>query len=194
MFPILLCSAVFQIIIRLTGVREKNMLLYEALYTFIVLALAEELVKYLAFRRTLKKKDYRVSWLDVTALMTIVGIGFDLIESLIYAIGASVPVVLIRGICIPHAGYGFLAGYYYGKGVKEGKPAVRKIGFVLAWLLHGLYDFSLSEEFIALNDNLMAVALLLAVLDIVLVILLVRFVKKAKNQETYTEPLPVGEA
>ena len=126
--------------------------------------------------------------------MTIVGIGFDLIESLIYAIGASFPVVLIRGICIPHAGYGFLAGYYYGKGVKERKPAVRKIGFVLAWLLHGLYDFSLSEEFIALNDNLMAVALLLAVLDIVLVILLVRFVKKAKNQETYTEPLPVGEA
>ena len=180
-FPILLVSAVFQIIIRLTGVKEANQLLYDALYTFIVLALAEELVKYLAFRRTLKKTDYAVSWLDVTILMTIVGIGFDLIESLVYAIGASVPVVLIRGICIPHAGYGFLVGYFYGKGLKNGSTATKWIGFVLAWLIHGLYDFSLSSSFIALNDNLAAVALSLAVLDIVLVILLVIFVRRART-------------
>ena len=149
-----------------------------------MLAFAEELVKYLAFRRTLKKTDYRVSWLDVTVLMVITGIGFDLIESIIYAIGASVPVVLIRGICIPHAGHGFITGYFYGKGVKNGNPSVKWRGFVLAWLIHGLYDFSLSEAFIAINDNLAAVALSLAVLDIVLVILLVRFVRKRRNQKT----------
>ena len=193
-FPILLCSLVFQLIIRLIGVKESNPLLYEALYTFIVLALAEELVKYLAFRRTLQQTEYRVSWVDVTALMAIVGIGFDLIESVVYAIGASVPVVLIRGICIPHAGYGFIVGYFYGKSVKNGKPAVKWIGFLLAWLLHGLYDFSLSEPFIAINDNLAIVAILLALLDIVLVLLLVRFVKKAKKQAAYTEPLPAEAA
>ena len=32
--PVLLFSAVFQIIIRLTGVKEANPLLYDALYTF----------------------------------------------------------------------------------------------------------------------------------------------------------------
>lgn len=189
-FPILLVSAIFQIIIRLTGIKDTNPLLYQALYNFIVLAFAEELVKYLAFRRTLKKTDYMVSWLDVTILMTIVGIGFDLIESIVYAIGASVPVVLIRGICIPHAGYGFLVGYFYGKGVKDGKPATKWIGFVLAWLMHGLYDFSLQEEFVAVNDNLVIISLALAVIDIVLVILLVRFVRKVKEKELYTEPLP----
>ena len=193
-FPVLLVSLAFQILIRLTGIKEVNLLLYEALYTFIVLALAEELVKYQAFRRTLKKTDYRVSWLDVTVLMTIVGIGFDLIESIVYAIGASVPVILIRGIGIPHVGYGFLVGYFYGKGVKSGKPAVKWTGFVLAWLLHGMYDFSLSESFMALNDNLMFVALALAVLDIVLVIMLIRFVRKAKKQKTYMEPLPLMQA
>lgn len=192
-FPILLLSAVIQIIIRLIGIKDSNPLLYAALYTFIVLALAEEIVKYLAFRRTLMKTDYKPSWLDVTVLMTIIGIGFDLIESLVYAIGASVPVVLIRGICIPHAGYGFLVGYFYGKGVKNANPVTKWTGFVLAWLLHGLYDFSLSEEFVAINDNLMAISLVLAILDIVLVIMLVRFVKKVKGQETYTEPLPLEE-
>ncbi|MBQ9063227.1 MAG: PrsW family intramembrane metalloprotease [Eubacterium sp.] len=189
-FPILLVSAIFQIIIRLTGIKDTNPLLYQALYNFIVLAFAEELVKYLAFRRTLKKTDYMVSWLDVTILMTIVGIGFDLIESIVYAIGASVPVVLIRGICIPHAGYGFLVGYFYGKGVKNGKAGTKWIGFVLAWLMHGLYDFSLKEELVAVNDNLVVIPLALAVIDIVFVILLVRFVRKVKEKELYTEPLP----
>ena len=189
-FPVLLCSAVFHIIIRLTGVKDANPLLYEALHAFLVLALAEELVKYLTFRRTLKNTDYRVSWVDVTALMTIVGTGFDLIESIVYAIGASVPVVLVRGICIPHAGYGFLVGYFYGKGVKSENPAARWTGFVLAWLIHGMYDFSLSEAFTAINENLVIIPLALAVMDIVLVILLIRFVLKAKNQEKYTDPLP----
>nr|MBQ4172654.1 hypothetical protein [Ruminococcus sp.] len=55
---------------------------------------------------------------------------------------------------------------------------------------HGLYDFSLSQEFIAINDNLMIVALLLAVMDIVLVFLLVGFARKAKKQPLYIEPLP----
>ena len=61
--------------------------------------------------------------------------------------------------------------------------------FLTSWVLHGLYDFGLSEEFLALNDNLAIVALLLAVLEIVLVLLLVRFVRKTGKQTIYTEPL-----
>ena len=64
---------------------------------------------------------------------------------------------------------------------------------MIATLIHGLYDFSLSEAFTALNDNLVVVPLALAVLDIVLVILLVRFIRKAKDQRVYAEPLPAGE-
>jgi RsiW-degrading membrane proteinase PrsW (M82 family) len=150
----------------------------------------EETAKYWVFRRILKKTKYAYSWLDTAVLMTIVGLGFGMLESVVYAIGASVPVVLIRGICVPHAGYGFLTGYFYGKGSKTGKPAVKWIGFLLSWLMHGLYDFSLRQEFIGINDNLMIVALLLAVMDIVLVLLLVGFARKAKKQPLYIEPLP----
>ena len=70
------------------------------------------------------------------------------------------------------------------------KPGVKWIGFLLSWVMHGLYDFSLSQEFIAINDNLMIVALLLAVMDIVLVLLLIGFARKAKKQPLYIEPLP----
>ena len=132
-------------------------------------------------QQTLKKTNYQISWLDAAVLMTIIGIGFDLIESIVYAIGASVPDVLVRGICIPHAGYGFLAGYFYGKGLKSENPAAKWIGLVLVWLMHGLYDFSLSKEFLALNDNLAIIPFALAVLEIVLVIGLIRFVRKMKS-------------
>ena len=64
---------------------------------------------------------------------------------------------------------------------------------MIAWFIHGLYDFSLSEEFAAINDNLVFVALLLAILDIILVIVLIRFVRKVRRQERYTEPLPMRE-
>ena len=187
--PVVLLSGISHLVLSLTGVKNTNPLLYDALYKFIVLALAEEVVKYLMFRRVLHKTDVPYSWLDATVLMTIVGIGFGWIESVTYAFGATIPVVLVRGICVPHAGYGFLIGYFYDKGVKTGKSVEKWIGFALAWLLHGLYDFSLSERFLALNDNLAFVPFLLALLDIILVILLIVFVQKAKKRERYTEPL-----
>ena len=190
MVPILLLSGSSYFILRLTGLHNTNPLLYQALYKFIVLALMEEAAKYWGFTRILKKTDYAYSWLDTAVLMTIIGLGFGMLESVVYAIGASVPVVLVRGVCVPHAGYGFLTGYFYGKGSKSEKPALKWTGFLLSWLMHGLYDFSLSEEFIAINDNLAIVALLLAVLDIVLVFFLIGFARKAKKQALYTEPLP----
>jgi len=187
--PVLLLSGVTYVLLRLTRLQDSNPLVYQALYTFIVLALAEEVAKYLAFKRVIKNTDYPYSWLDLTILMTIVGIGFGLIESVIYAIGASVPVVLVRGICIPHAGYGYIVGHAYGKSLKENRPVLRWLGFILSWLLHGLYDFSLSEEFVAINENLMFVGLLLAVLNIVLVVMLVRFVRIARTKKGHTKPL-----
>ena len=60
---------------------------------------------------------------------------------------------------------------------------------MIAWLLHGIYDFSLIEKFLAINDNLAIVAILLALLDVVLVIRLIVFVKKAKKSEINTEAL-----
>ena len=188
-FQIVLFSGVSYILLRVTKLQDYNPLLYQALYKFIVLAFMEELVKFLTFRKILKKTDYRYSQLDVVAIMVIVSIGFGMIESVTYAIGASIPVVLVRGICVPHAGYGFLVGYFYAKGLKTGNDFQKKLGFIIAWFIHGLYDFSLSDEFMALNEYLMLVALALAVLDIVLVIWLVVFANKAKKDEAYMEPM-----
>ena len=182
--PVVLFSGVSYVLLRLTRIHTADPFLYQVLYDLVVIAFMEELAKYLMFKRALKKTDHQCSWMDLAVLMTIIGIGFGFLEAIIYAIGASIPVVLVRGICLPHAGYGFIVGYFYGKAIKYEKHIYKWTGFLISWLIHGLYDFSLSEEFVALNDNLVIAPVLLALLDIVLVIRLIVFVKKAKRNTT----------
>ena len=189
-FPVILLSAIFHIILRLTGLEESNPLLAEGLHAFIVLALAEEIAKFTGCTRLLKENDYPYSWMDVTILMAIVATGFALIESVVYSFGASVPVVLVRGLTLPHVGYGFVVGYFYGKALKSGQPFHTWIGFGFSWFIHGLYDFSLSEQFLALNDNLVVIPFAIVAVDIALVVMLIRFVLKAKKDQTYQAPLP----
>lgn len=188
-FAVLAVSGVFEVALRLTGLRDTNALLYQALHTFVVLALTEEAVKFLAFRRVLMKTDAPCSWLDVTMMMTLVGLGFGAVENVFTAISSGVEMMLIRGVTIAHGGYGFVVGYYYGKGARTDKNGWKALGFLLMWLVHGLYDFSLSEEFVALHEDLMMVAVALTFLDLVLAVVLVVFFAKARKKALYTLPL-----
>ena len=182
-------SGLLYLLLRLTKLQTTNALLYQALYKFIVLAFAEELMKYLAFRGFLKKNVAPRSWLELTILMTIVGTGFSLAESLLYLLDSNPMIMLVRGIVVPHAGYGAIVGWFYGKSLKTGKRAYLPLGLLIAWLMHGLYDFGLSPELIALNDGFSVIAVTLAILDLLLVIGLIVFAVKARKNETYTQPV-----
>ena len=57
---------------------------------------------------------------------------------------------------------------------------------VYLWLRNGLYDFSLSDEFLAINENIVIVPFLLAFADIVLAVILIVFTRKARKREKYT--------
>ncbi len=188
-FPVIGVSAVFYIILRLTRLQDTNVILYNVFYKIIVLAFAEELVKFFAFRFMLKKKSREYTWADITALMTIIGLGFGLIEDIPYAIGATPIVMLVRGFTMGHIGYGFIMGWYYGKKLYTDKKVYGVIAFLLPWLLHGVYDFSLTPEFIEINEGFMLIALALAVLDIVLIVLMFRFFIRARKKERYNQPV-----
>ena len=168
---------------------KNHVLIYKAIYTFIVLALAEEIVKYTMFRKVLQKTDVPYSWADVVAFMAIIGTAFGLIEDIPYAIGADPITMLVRGISMGHIGYGFLMGWFYGKKLYTGEKKYGVIAFGLPWLLHGLYDFSLTPELIKINDNFMFIGFCLALFDIILIVLLIRFFKKARKTERYQKPL-----
>ena len=125
--PILLVSGTLYIInkvLKLTLFKGIPILAYQAVYTFVVLAFAEEIIKYVTLRLILKKKTKRqepYSWSDVVAFMVVIGTAFGLIEDIPYAVGANVPTMLIRGFTMGHVGYGFMMGWFYGKACKRAK-------------------------------------------------------------------------
>ncbi len=187
--PVILLSGSTDLLLRLSGLRGAVPLLYAALHTFITLALSEELSKFYMFRRKLKKIEGEHTWMELIVYSTIVGIGFGLLESIVYVLQFGPLVMLIRGISIPHGGFAAIVGYFYGKSVKENKKGYAVLGVLIAFLLHGLYDFSLSDEFGVYGDISSVIALTLAVFELVIIIVLVVFIRKNKENPKYTEPL-----
>lgn len=183
-FPIIILSFALYIIGRILKNAGINLILYEAYYAFIALALAEELVKYLSFKSVLKNTKYKYNYFDVAIFMSIVGLGFGIIENITYSINSGVIPMLIKGTDLAHAGYGFIVGYFYGKSLKKNNKKYRLAGFLISWLLHGLFDFGLSNEFIKLNDNLVFISISLTLISFITLILFIRYVRKEKGNLT----------
>ena len=176
----------FSLIVTKVGINE---LLYQAYYTFIGLALGEEISKFLAFKWLLKKNPHKYSWFELTVFMTIVGIGFGIIENITFSLGTDPISMLLKGISIGHAGYGFIMGWFYGKMIKTGKKIYGFLGFIMSWLLHGLFDFGLSEELLKINDDFAFISLLLELVCIITVFVIIHFIRKNHKSEKYNEPL-----
>ena len=60
---------------------------------------------------------------------------------------------------------------------------------LLPWLLHGIYDFSLVPELIEFNDNLVVIAVTMALLEVVVLILMIRFFIRSRRKERYQQPV-----
>ena len=189
-FPVMLLSATFAILKHALLV-NVNPLLYEAFHCFVVLALSEELAKYYMSRKLIDKVIGSVSWLDLIIFMGIVGIGFGIAENVVYSIGSNPIVMLIRGLSIGHGGYGMMTGYFLGKVMKSGKRDLLHglLAIVPAWLIHGLDDFGLSNEVLALGDWTAFISMSLAIFEVIVLIGFILFIRKAINDEKYTAPL-----
>ena len=190
--PILLLSGTLFVLnaaLKLALMKDVNILVYQAIYKFIVLAFAEEIIKFLALKFVLKRKPYAYSWADVVAFMVIIGTAFGLMEDIPYAFDASPIMMLVRGFTLGHVGYGFIMGWFYGKRLYTDKKRYGVFAVLIPWLIHGLYDFSLTPELTEINDNFAFLGVSLALLDIVLLILMIRFFIRSKKQERYLQPL-----
>ena len=188
-FKIILVSGILYIIGKISGLEKINSLLYEFYYKFFALALAEELVKFLTFKYILKKNQYEYSWFNITILMIMVGLGFGCIENVVFSISSGIISMLIKGISLGHAGYGFIMGWLYGKMLKTKKKIYGVLSFLIPWILHGLYDFGLTQELLDINDNFAMISVSLEALCVVVAFLIIRFVRKRKDSNIYIEPL-----
>ena len=189
---VIVLSASLSLLGNMVLFKERSGLLYAAYRTFIVLALAEETAKFVTFRRLLKKTETSYSALDMIASMTLVGLGFEIIESVVYAVTTNPMQMLVRGITAMHAGYGFVMGYFYARSRLTGNRFYAIIGFVLPALLHGAYDFGLSDAFAATSENYAFLSVNLAILALILLIIMFLFTRKARRNPMYTELIGQG--
>ena len=190
-----LFSALTRVAGNLLGWPNESSLWASFYHTFIVLALSEEAAKTLMFRKVLKKAGYSYTWQDMIVFMVSVSIGFELFESVLYAFMTNPIQILVRGVFMMHAVFGFIEGWFYGKARYTGKKHYAVIGFVLSWIFHGAYDFGLSERFAELGDWTAILSVSLAFLSFVFVIIMIVFFAKKNKKQQYLEPLlqPVEE-
>ena len=187
--PIFLVDIVLFVISRLVGLRDGNPVVLEAYEAFIMFALVEEAGKLAMFRRVIRKTDYPYSWLDITAIMIIVGTGFEIIESLVMAFTMGPVVSIVRGVTMMHGVFGFIMGYYYGKALRTGKKGYFAAAFVLPYLYHAIYDFTLSDLLSEMLDWIAIIPVSLALLSVVVWIVVIVFFRKRGNDAYYNEPL-----
>ena len=187
--PIILSALVLNLIGVLAGLKKMHWIVWGCFETFVLYALTEELFKFLFSIRVLKKTECEYSWYDVTAFMTLVGIGFGLFESILYAFTLGMIEAVIRGFILGHGVYGFIMGYFYAKALNTGKKSYFVLSFAIPYIFHALYDFSLIPQLTEYNDNLAIIAVLLALADLVVMIIMIVFFARRRRNEKYNKPL-----
>jgi RsiW-degrading membrane proteinase PrsW (M82 family) len=119
-----------------------------AAYTaFIVAALTEEGMKFIAFYFFFWKNKNFNERFDGIVYAVYIALGFAGIENLIYVFTGGYSVGLIRALtAVPaHALFGIVMGYYFGMAkFKSGRSTIYLIlAFFLPFVFHGSYDFLL---------------------------------------------------
>ena len=180
-------STVFYVGKKLLIMSGASVVISELYGDFIMTAFVEEIMKFWVLHGLVKKYSYNYSWLEIVMLMTIVGLGFEITESVVYAFGAGVGVLLARGLTVMHGGYGFVMGYFIGKSRKTGQKRFLFMGIIITTLVHGVYDFCLSTPIMAINDIFGYIALALAVIGIILIVVAIVFIIKARKNPKYSE-------
>ncbi len=178
---VVMVSAVFALTEALTGLKAYP-IPCAIFHNFLTLAFAEEFVKCMTFRKILKQVNFPYSGPDAAAWMTLVGLGFELIESVVYALMTNAGQMLVRGLTMMHAGYGFITGYFTAKAMETGRKQYLYAAFLVPWILHGTYDLTLKDEIIALNDNLVFIPVTLAFFAAVVIVLMYLYFRKDRKQ------------
>lgn len=130
-----------------------NVYLSHFIQFFIVVAIAEEGVKYLALRKLSWNHPAFDFTFDGVVYAVSVSLGFALVENIMYVgmYGVSTAVIRAFTAIILHGICGIFLGIYYGMakrqsvaGDERGASALINRGFLIAVLTHGMYDFCAS--------------------------------------------------
>ena len=123
---------------------DKQDLSQQAIHAFLVVALVEEVSKYIFVRGVLYKNSNFNEPFDGIVYSVMVSMGFATLENIMYVVQGGWGVAVLRMFtAVPaHASFAVLMGYYLGlaKFVNH-KSHYGWYGLVIATLFHGAYDY-----------------------------------------------------
>ena len=123
-----------------------------AIKAFLIVALVEELSKYLFIRGVLFRSSHFNEPFDGIIYAVMVGMGFALTENLIYVFkgGGGTAIVRMFTAVPAHALFAVIMGFFLGEAKLEHKHTLlySVIALIIAILLHGIYDYFLFISFI----------------------------------------------
>ena len=179
--PVFFCSLVLSIL-KNALIKDTSSILYIFVHNFFVLAFSEELCKMMMHRGLKKKAGSKWSGLESMIFMIIVGLGFEFFESGVYGLMTNAMQMLVRGITMMHAVFGMIMGCFMNKAEESGNRLYYAAAFVLPWLFHGLYDFSLNEEISGINDFFLFLPLILVVINMLVLVKGFRYLRREKKK------------
>ena len=185
-FPVFGFSLLCNIIFNVSHISDKLPVLKMLFSAFILKAFSEELMKYILSRKKINKNKETISFLELMAFTCISAIGFEIMEAFVYFFSTNIPQILVRGITNMHAAFGLLMGYIIAKGYKNGKKNPETLGILIPTVIHGVYDLCLEES---LMDKGGGISLAIAAASLIFNIYIFFFIRKAKKDPYYTDPL-----
>jgi len=127
----------------LVSIDEKD-LTSQAVHAFVIVALVEELSKFVFVRGILYHSKNFNEPFDGIVYSVMVGMGFATFENILYVIDGGWEAALLRMFtAVPaHAAFAILMGYYLGKAKFESRKGhFAFYGLAIATLFHGAYDY-----------------------------------------------------
>ena len=133
------------------GINEHEGFWMLLFLSFIVIAMSEELVKFIAlFAYPFQKKFFNEP-IDGIMYSVMIGMGFATIENVIYADRFGTGTTIVRAFtAVPaHAIFAVIMGYFTGlaKFNPEHKIKYLAMGLGLAILVHGIYDVFILQQY-----------------------------------------------
>ncbi|MCB0587900.1 MAG: PrsW family intramembrane metalloprotease [Phaeodactylibacter sp.] len=132
--------------------------------SFIVVALTEELAKYLALMAYPYSRPFFNEPMDGIVYAVMIAMGFATLENVLYAGQFGFQTTLLRAFtAVPaHACFAIIMGYFIGPSKfafsRTAKRQLIALGLIVPVMVHGVYDFFILQEY---YQELMILALLI---------------------------------
>ena len=154
---------------RIEAISENPTLFSVFFSTFVLTAVIEEGLKYLAMRLCLRRAGVMKTPMDALVCAAIVGLSFQVVEDLVYA-SEGVGTAILRAFTPMHFAFGAIMGFYYGSSAATGRKGDRIRALLIPILIHGLYDFGIKS--LSIDDRY----ILLTGIDLILMLALTVYI------------------